>query len=234
MAVDHDHLTSPGSTLGTVAYMSPEQARGEELDARTDLFSFGAVLYEMATGRQPFTGSTSAIIFDAILNKPPTSPVRINPDLPAQLEGVINKWLEKDRSLRYQTASDLRADLQRFRRDTQSSKIAAVSGSSSTVALPAKSSRWPILAGAVSAAAIVAVLVAGYFAGWFSSPQPYSQAQLKPQQLTANSSEDPVAVTSISPDGKYLLYADLAGLHLRLMASGETQSLPIPDSFCFR
>jgi serine/threonine protein kinase len=235
MAVDHDHLTSPGSTLGTVAYMSPEQARGEALDTRTDLFSFGAVLYEMATGRQPFTGNTSAIIFDAILNKPPTSPVRINPDLPAQLEGVINKCLEKDRSLRYQTASDLRADLQRFKRDTQSSKIAAVSGTTPLVAQPAKSRRWPIVAAASAAAfIIVAGLLVGYFAGWFTTRQPYSQAELKPQQLTANSSEDPVAVTSISPDGKYLLYADLEGLHLRLIASGETQSLPIPDSFCFR
>ncbi|MGA7292395.1 MAG: serine/threonine-protein kinase [Terriglobales bacterium] len=237
-AIDEAHLTSPGSALGTVAYMSPEQARGEELDARTDLFSFGAVLYEMATGRQPFTGNTSAIIFDAILNKPPTSSVRINPDVPAPLEAVIDKCLEKDRTLRYQTASDLRADLQRLKRDTQSSKVAAVSGSVPAQPQEPKlpSRRWPMLsmAVAVSALAIIAVLVGGYFAGWFTPQRPYSQAELKPQQLTANSSEDPVAVTSISPDGKYLLYSDLEGLHLRLVATGETQSLPIPDEFCFR
>jgi eukaryotic-like serine/threonine-protein kinase len=228
------NLTSPGSTVGTVAYMSPEQARGEQLDARTDLFSFGAVLYEMATGHQPFSGNTSAIIFDAILNKPPTSVVRFNPELPTQLEAVIAKCLEKDRSLRYQTAADLRADLQRLKRDTQSSKISAVSGSTAAVQQESSSRKWPVLTGALGAAAVVALLVAGYFAHWFSRRQPYTQAELKPQQLTANSSEDPVAVSSISPDGKYLLYADLEGLHLRLFSTGETQSLPIPDQFCFR
>jgi serine/threonine protein kinase len=233
MAMDAN-LTSPGSTVGTVAYMSPEQARGEDMDARTDLFSFGAVMYEMATGRQPFTGNTSAIIFDAILNKPPTAPVRFNPDLPAQLESVINKCLEKDRTLRYQTAADLRADLHRLKRDTQSSKVAAVSGSVAAAPAQSKSRKWPVIAAVVFACAIVAVLAGGYFAGWFTKQQPYTQAELKPQQLTANSSEDPVAVTSVSPDGKYLLYADLEGLHLRLLGTGETQSLPIPEAFCFR
>jgi serine/threonine protein kinase len=148
------HLTSPGVAMGTVAYMSPEQARGEELDARTDLFSFGAVLYEMATGNQAFSGTTSAIIFHAILGDAPTSPVQLNPELPAKLEEIINKTLEKDRGMRYQSASDIRTDLKRLKRDTESGRALPMPQPYPTPQRLGRRARWAL----ISAFAVAVVL----------------------------------------------------------------------------
>ena len=214
------HLTSPGSALGTVAYMSPEQVRAKELDARTDLFSFGAVLYEMATGTLPFRGESSGAIFHAILESAPVAAVRLNPGVPADLERIIAKCLEKDRELRYQHASEIRTDLQRLKRDT-------VSGTSGTQApVQRKSPRHRLLYGS----ALLIVLVAlGFGLLWFKSQQTASPKPLSERQLTYNPPENRTFGSAISPDGKLLAYGDTRGLHLSSMETGETHDISLPD-----
>ena len=215
-ATESELLTSPGIVVGTVAYMSPEQVRGKELDARTDVFSFGAVLYEMCTGMLPFRGDTSALIFNAILERAPVAPVRLNPDIPPELERIINKCLEKDRNLRYQHASDVRTDVNRLKRDSESAVRTNV-----TSRLPRKSLVRRLLQTA-SAMVTITALILGY-RSWHNRPP---RGDLRLRELTSSSGENFVEYAAISPDGKYFVYLEKAGaFFLSSIETGETRVL---------
>ena len=180
--VDPDHLTSPGQAVGTVAYMSPEQARAKDLDARTDLFSMGAVLYEMASGKIPFNGESTAVIFEAILNRTPASLLQLNHNIPSDLERIINKCLEKNRNLRYQHASDIKTDLQRLKRDTESQKLATA------LRLAPRRRKAPWIAGAFI------FMVVGVLVGYLLFPHPNKLSEKDAIVLADfnNSTGDPV------------------------------------------
>jgi len=208
--------TQPGTVVGTVAYMSPDQARGEELDERTDLFSLGVVLYEMATGKRPFQGDTNAVLFDAILNRAIIPACELNRKVPPMLDAAIRKALEKDRDLRYQHATELRADLKRLERDSAPQQQAAVS------VRPRRTNR--LLWGAVGLAAL-ALAVSGY--EWWRA-RAHQAPAITERQITANPPENAVTAAAISPDAKYIAYADPTGLFVRSVDSGETRRLEQP------
>jgi serine/threonine protein kinase len=237
-AANEELLTSPGTAVGTVAYMSPEQVRGKELDARTDLFSFGVVLYEIATGALPFRGDTSGVITDAILHNTPVAPVRLNPDVPAKLEDTINKALEKERDLRYQHASDIRTDLKRLRRDTDSGRISssgsgAVRGlapetaNSSASAVAVQSSVKPARTKYILVAACVALLAAAFLAYRF---WPHSNTPSGPAKITQISQwNKPMNDARLSPDGHNVAFVSpvsgIAQVFLMLTSGGEPLQL---------
>jgi serine/threonine protein kinase len=225
--LDEVHLTSPGQAVGTIAYMSPEQARAKELDSRTDLFSFGAVLYEMATGSVPFYGESAATIYDAILNRDPVPPTEINRELPAKLEEIIHKALEKDRALRYQHASDIRTDLQRLKRDTDSGRASVAGTTSSRAAVQSRRPRWR--SGTRVGVAAFSLLVLGFGWYWFRGKQSNPRQAFSEKKVTHNLAESPVRRGCISPDGKYTSYVDKKGLHLFAMQSGESHDIALPE-----
>ncbi|MEX2384731.1 MAG: protein kinase [Thermoanaerobaculia bacterium] len=203
--IAEEHLTSAGSAVGTVAYMAPEQARGEELDARADLFSFGAVLYEMATSRQAFSGNTAAVIHDAILNRDPVAPARWNPALPQDVERLIAKALEKDREMRYQTAAELRADLKRAKRDSESAARAIVGGAAVRREIPPRPR--PSRAAAAAVAAIALLVLGGLWL--LRSRRASAPPRSEWTQLTHFT--DSVTSPALSPDGRMISSSDDLG-----------------------
>jgi Tol biopolymer transport system component/predicted Ser/Thr protein kinase len=204
-AVSRDQLTSPGSAVGTVAYMSPEQARGEELDARSDLFSFGVTLYEMSTGRQPFSGNTSGVIFDGILNRAPTAPVQLNPQLPPKLSEIIDKALEKDLDLRYQSAADMRTDLKRVKLRPASTSGASLYASGITPVVPQVTTERK--SGLLPAAWLAAGLLAVFAAGWWLGRNLWQQIPPPPMYRQLTFRRGSIRSARFGPDGQTILYS---------------------------
>ncbi|HEV2616274.1 MAG TPA: serine/threonine-protein kinase [Candidatus Acidoferrales bacterium] len=231
-ATIQEELTEAGYVVGTAVYMSTEQVRGQELDARTDVFSFGAVLYEMATGKKAFPGDNTEAVSDAILNQTPRPPTALNPDIPHKLQEIIETAIEKDRELRYQSASELRADLRRLKRDSDPANVRQTGQSApeqKPSALPRN--RRALTLAAISILALAAVVIGSW---WLFKPARPGAQTLVQRSVTANPPENPVYTAAISPDGKYLVYADLTGVFVRLLETGETHSFPLPERFCFR
>ncbi len=229
LATISDEMTQAGRVLGTASYMSPEQARGLAVDARSDLFSFGIVLYEMVTGKPPFRGSTSIDTLTAILREHPVPAVELNPEVPAELERIIGKCLEKDPADRYQDSRDLVVDLRRLKRDTESQPLRKAEPSATGAsAVGTHRSHWKRLAW--SAAAIV-VIGAAVVTAWKLLPRQEPKKELIQRQITANPQDNPVRYAQISPDGRFIAYSDRAGIQVRRIETGETQLLRLPKDF---